>query len=536
VLDDSDGLRQEASASERNSAGTLRPGAIPTTLAHVPLLTESCLQQFPSMRHEIYALSAAETLQRTRNFELDIGLGYLEDNRLGDFHRLRVHLGKPPGRHRAQRLHDKSMEMNKKLDLEQNKNRALLFLLVATCVFVTTALFPRGFWVDGIKAVSEAAMVGALADWFAVAALFWRIPIPFVSAHTDIISRNKDRIADNLANFVREKFLDVSSIVGLIRKHDPAQRITEWLSAPANTDLLGDYVVKLTGGILDLTDDVRLQTFIKDALDAAIDKVDLSKSMGAILDTLTKDGRHQELLDEGIAKFVALLREPTTRSFIAARLVDWLKSEYPTMEKFLPTNWLGESGAEMIANAVDTVLMQISDDPNHQLRRNFDDVVERLIIRLKTDRAFLEKGEEVKRYVTHSETLNLYVKGLWGQVRAWLKQDLARSDSTMHAKAVAMGKWVGGELAQNAQLRQSLNEHMEDTARAMAPDFAQFLTRHISDTVKHWDSREMSRQIELNIGKDLQYIRINGTMVGGFIGFVLYGSSYLIDVLRAYVV
>jgi uncharacterized membrane-anchored protein YjiN (DUF445 family) len=426
--------------------------------------------------------------------------------------------------------------MNKVLDLKRSKNRALLLLLSAACVFVTTALLPRGFWVDGIKEVSEAAMVGALADWFAVVALFRRVPIPFVSTHTEIIPRNKDKIADNLAIFVQEKFLDVSSIVGLIRKHDLAQRITEWLSAPANTDLLGGYVMKLVGGILYLTDDVRVQTFIKDALHAAIDKVDLSKSMGAILDTLTKDGRHQELLDEGIAKFVALLREPTTRSFIAARIVDWLKSEYPTMEKFLPTNWLGENGAEMIANAVDTVLIQISEDTNHQLRRNFDDVVERLIIRLKTDRAFLEKGEEVKRYLRDSEPLNLYIKDLWGQLRAWLKQDLARSDSTMHAKAVAMGNWVGGELAQNAQLRQSLNEHMEDAARARAPDFAQFLTRHISDTVKSWDSREMSSQIELNIGKDLQYIRINGTIVGGFIGFVLYGSSYLIEVLRAYVV
>jgi uncharacterized membrane-anchored protein YjiN (DUF445 family) len=148
----------------------------------------------------------------------------------------------------------------------------------------------------------------------------------------------------------------------------------------------------------------------------------------------------------------------------------------------------------------------------------------------------MERGAEFKRYLRDGETLNSYIKDLWGQLRAWLKQDLARSDSTMHAKAVAMGKWVGDELAQNAQLRKSLNEHMEDAARAMAPDFAQFLTRHISDTVKNWDSHEMSRQIELNIGKDLQYIRINGTMVGGFVGFVLYGSSYLIDVLRAHVV
>src|SRR5428012_10174 len=130
-------------------------------------------------------------------------------------------------------------------------------------------------------------MVGGLADWFAVVALIRRDTITFVSKHTEIVTRKKERIADNLAIFVQEKFLDVSSIVGLIRKHDPARRITEWLTAPANTDLLG--------GFLDLSDDVRLQAFIKDGFHAVIDKVDLSKSLGAVLDTLTKDGRHQEL-------------------------------------------------------------------------------------------------------------------------------------------------------------------------------------------------------------------------------------------------
>jgi uncharacterized membrane-anchored protein YjiN (DUF445 family) len=121
---------------------------------------------------------------------------------------------------------------------------------------------------------------------------------------------------------------------------------------------------------------------------------------------------------------------------------------------------------------------------------------------------------------------------MWGELRAWLKRDLQRADSALHARVAAMGQWVGRELANDPALRQSLNDHLEDAARSMAPDFARFLTRHISDTVKNWDSREMSRQIELNIGKDLQYIRINGTIVGGFIGLLLYASSQLFELLR----
>lgn len=424
--------------------------------------------------------------------------------------------------------------LEKEIELRRIKHRALLLLLAAMCIFVTTAFLPRGLWVDGFKAVSEAAMVGALADWFAVVALFRKVPIPFISAHTNIIPNNKDKIGNNLAIFVQEKFLDVSSIVGLIRRHDPAQKVTDWLTAPANTELLGRYVVKMIGSILDFTDDARIQAFMKDALYAALEKVDVSKSMAAILDTLTKNGRHQELLDQGIAQFVSLLRAPASRDFIAQHIADWLKREHPMKEKVLPTSWLGENGAELIANALDKVLMQVSEDPAHQLRKNFDEAVKRFVDRLKVDPTFLEKGEEIKRYVRDGEIIGPYIKNLWAQLRSWLKEDLLRSDSRMHEKVAAMGKWIGRELAQNSELRQSLNDHMEEAARAMAPDFAQFLTRHISDTVKKWDPVEMSRQIELNIGKDLQFIRINGTIVGGFIGLVLYASSYLIDMLRLY--
>ena len=318
----------------------------------------------------------------------------------------------------------------------------------------------------------------------------------------------------------------------MIQKHDPAQSITGWLTKPANTARLGDYVVKLTGGILELTDDVRIQVFIKDALRDVLAKVDLSQSMGSILDTLTKDGRHQELLDAGIEQVVALLREPQAREFIAERIVEWVKSEYPKMEMILPSAWLGEKGAEAIANAVNRMLEQISENPAHQLRQKFDDAAQKLIVKLKTDPAFLQKGEELKRYLVEGEALSTYVKDMWGELRTWLKRDLQSSDSALHARVMAMGQWVGRELAQDPALRQSLNDHLEEAARAMAPDFAQFLTRHISDTVKNWDARDMSRQIELNIGKDLQYIRINGTIVGGFIGLLLYASSQLFELLR----
>jgi uncharacterized membrane-anchored protein YjiN (DUF445 family) len=422
--------------------------------------------------------------------------------------------------------------IDKTLELKKAKRTPLLLLLAAACIFVVTAFMPRGPWLDGLKAIAEAAMVGALADWFAVAALFRRVPIPLVSRHTAIIPQNQHKIADNLAAFVQDKFLDVPSLVGLIHKHDPAAALTRWLGDPLVTARIGDYAVKLTGGILELTDDARIQVFIKDALRDLLAKVDLSQSLGAILDTLTRDGRHQELLDAAIGQVVALLREPQAREFIAERIVDWVKSEYPKMEMILPSAWLGEKGAEAIAKAVNRMLEQLAGDPEHQWRAKFDEATQKLIGKLKHDPAFLAQGEQLKRYLVEGDAFGAYVRDMWGELRAWLKRDMASEHSALHARVVATGLWVGRELAQDPALRQSLNDHLEDVARTMAPEFAAFLTRHISDTVKNWDSHEMSRQVELNIGRDLQYIRINGTIVGGFIGLMLYVCSQLFELVR----
>ncbi|WP_322068231.1 DUF445 domain-containing protein [Paraburkholderia bannensis] len=417
-------------------------------------------------------------------------------------------------------------------ELIRAKRRALFLLIGAAVVFVVTALSPPGVIVDGIKAVSEASMVGALADWFAVVALFRRVPIPFVSARTGVIPRNKDRIADELAVFVQEKFLDVNSLVGLIRRHDPVERLSGWLTAPHNAQRLGDYAVRLMSGLLGLTDDARIQAFIRDGLHAALDKVDLSKSAGAILDTLTKDGRHQELLDRMLDQLGLLLAEEGTREFVASRIVDGLKGEFPKSEWMLPSEWLGDKGARVLESAVSRLLLQVSEDREHHLRQKFDEVMQKLIVQLKNDPAFLRKGEELKASLREGSALNDYTRELWDSLRGWLRNDLERPDSTLHAKVAATGQWLGQALAADADLRASLNGHLEDAARAMAPEFSRYLTHHIRDTVRNWDTHETARLIELKIGKDLQGIRINGTLIGGTIGLGLYLCSHLFEWLR----
>lgn len=419
--------------------------------------------------------------------------------------------------------------MDKSLALHRAKRFALACLLGSAVLFVAASLAPPSLWTALLRAMAEAAMVGALADWFAVTALFRRIPLPFLAHHTAIIPRNKDRIADNLAVFVEEKFLSPQSLAGLVRRHDPAQRLSAWMAVPENAARLGGYMAQAVAGVLTLTDDRRIQAFVREALQAALGKLDLSRSLASILDTLTLDGRHQQLLDRAIVALAELLNREQTRAFIAERMVEWLQREYPKIEKLLPSNWIGEKSADTLADILDKLLTGIAEDPQHSLRQAFDRQLAGFVARLKEDPALRARAEEIKREILQGEAVNAYVGSLWESLRQWLRQDLARPDSALHAQASAATQWIGRALQEDAELRSSLNAHLEQAIASLSPDVAQLLTRHISDTIKQWDTAELSRQIELNIGRDLQYIRINGTLVGGLIGALLFGLSWLMQ-------
>ena len=412
--------------------------------------------------------------------------------------------------------------MDKLAELTRARRLALSLLLAAAAIFVATLFLPPNFWVRGLKAIAEAAMVGALADWFAVTALFRRIPIPFISRHTAIIPRNKDRIGDNLGQFVQEKFLDTGSLIGLIRRHKPALMIGAWFSQPDNARRVGQHLLQIMSGFLELSDDSRIQQLLKRAVHKAIDKVDLTRTSAVVLESMTRHNRHQRLLDAAITRLITLLQRDSTRAFIARQVVHWLETEHPRKAMILPTEWLGEHGAEMIARAVNTLLDDINHDSAHQIRQAFDRAARQLIEDLKQDPQMAEKAETIKSYLKNDEAFNRYLSELWGDVRQWLKEDMQSDSSRLKQRIAEAGQWFGETLVADEALRASLNAHLEQAAQKVAPEFAEFLTRHISDTVKSWDTADMSRQIELNIGKDLQFIRINGTLVGGAIGLILY--------------
>ncbi|MBV7542411.1 DUF445 domain-containing protein [Acidovorax sp. sic0104] len=416
--------------------------------------------------------------------------------------------------------------------LRRAKRQALALLLLVTAVFVATSVVERGLWLNGIKAMAEAAMVGALADWFAVVALFRRplgLPIP----HTAVIARNQARIGRNLATFVRDKFLDVPSLVALIRRHDPADRLAQWLTSPGNAALLGHQATRLASAALETVQDAQVERFIQKAARALIGQVDMSRALAAVLDTLTHNGRHQALLDDVLEKLIELLHNEETRAWVAQSIVLWLKKDHPRTEKLLPSDWLGDKGSALLARALESVMADVADNPQHALRAQFDAAVQRFIERLRSDPDWVRKGEEIRTWLQTDATVAGYVQTLWQDLRGALQRDLLDADSVVARQVRNLGQWLGQSLAGDAALRQSLNDRLEHWVQGLAPDVSQFVAQHIEDTVRRWDTEEMTQLIEQNIGKDLQYIRINGTVVGGLIGLVLFVVSHAGGIWRA---
>ena len=418
--------------------------------------------------------------------------------------------------------------------LQRAKRQALALLCFVTAVFIaTTSVAERGLWLSCWKAVAEAAMVGALADWFAVRALFRRVPLPLIGRHTAIIARNKDRMGVQLAQFVRDKFLDADSLVALLRQHDLVERLAQWLVLPANAQLLGQQVARMAAAALEMLQDRQVEHFIQKAARTLIGQIDLSRTLATVLGALTHHGRHQALLSDALAQLIATLQNEETRTWLARTIVQWLKTEHPRKEKMLPTDWLGDQGAALMAHALEGLLAEVARNPAHELRARFDAAVHTFIERLQTDADWAHKAEEVRHYLQTDPTLGGYVQSLWRGMRAALLRDLQDEHSAVARNVGAMGQWLGQSLARDAALRQALNARLQDWVQGLAPDVSQLVAQHIQDTVQRWDAQELADLVELHIGKDLHYIRINGTLVGGLIGLALFVVSHAGEVWAA---
>ena len=418
-----------------------------------------------------------------------------------------------------------SAHQEKRADLGKMKNLATGLLVVVAVVYLVAR--QQGWhWV---AAFAEAATIGALADWFAVVALF-RHPLGLPIPHTAILPRNKARLADNLAEFIRDKFLDTRSLVGRVRDLNPAARLAVWLQQPANSTFVAGQAAGVLAESVDFLKDPRVQRVMVRGLRRRLASVDLSTGMGRLLDTLTEQGRHQALLDEGLKRLSGWLSDEGVQTSFAGMIVDVAQREYPAVVATMglvgiDPNELGERIARGIVGGVNGLLAEVAADRDHPRRAAFDSLVAEYVERLKHDPAFRERVEAARLDLFASPELAGYLAGLWQDLEDWLCWDLARPHSRLKASMARALEALGRSLAENKAFGESLNEHLEQAVERFAPELREAMTGHVANTVRAWKDEDLVREVELSVGRDLQFIRLNGTLVGGLIGLALYAIT-----------
>jgi uncharacterized membrane-anchored protein YjiN (DUF445 family) len=393
-------------------------------------------------------------------------------------------------------------------------------LLVAALVYAAAAwLEPRHPWLYYVAATAEAAMIGAIADWFAVTALFRHpLNLRFIP-HTAVIPRNKARIAAGLSGFLQQNFLSADAVVARIAAFRPARTLCAWLVQPRNAGMLAGYFARLLAYALGAVDDARVRGFLLRSVSQAARRADVAAALAQVLDVLTEDSRHHALLDEALAGLDDLLAREDTRRYIAREVA----GSAPLL-KYLSDLFhlkLDEKAALKIVDVALRKISEIRQDRDHELRRRFDAFVARFVEKLKSDEATRSKVHRMRDEVLESPALADYVGGLWTEFRAWLGADLQGEASTVRQRAESLVVGFGQKLAADPDIQQWIDEQILAAIPPLVEEHRAKIGKFVEDQINAWQEARLVEELERHVGADLQYIRINGTLVGGLVGLAI---------------
>lgn len=373
-----------------------------------------------------------------------------------------------------------------------------------------------------VAAFSEAAMVGAIADWFAVVALF-RHPLGLPIPHTAIIPSNKARIGENLGTFIVANFLSTEQVLEKLRHFQAASRLADWLAAPGHAERVAGHLGAALRYALGALDDERVQHFFRTTALEALDRLDVARLAGRWLDLLTHEQRHRPLLDASLRKLAAMLDNDELR----ARMAEVIASEVKYLRFVGLDNVAGRYATTKMVSGVIRLIGEMADDPAHPLRAEFDDYVGSLIVRLKDDEALRSRVDEVKAQLLANPALGTYLQGLWSDIVRWLQADLDRDTSVLRAQATTAVRVVGEKLQADTAMRAFIDEQLVAMAPRWIERYREDIRRYIVARVGAWNTQEMTDELERNIGRDLQFIRVNGTLVGGLVGLLIHTVTEL---------
>jgi uncharacterized membrane-anchored protein YjiN (DUF445 family) len=410
--------------------------------------------------------------------------------------------------------HDEAVRQKQ---LDTMKRRATLLLAGATVLFVITRAFESRYpWLGYIRATMEAGMVGGLADWFAVTALF-RHPLGIPIPHTAIVPSKKDRVGRTLGAFVQRNFLTREVIEFRLRSLQIGKRLAEWLADPVNARTISrNAAVALSSAAQMLRDD-DVQEVIDRSLAKRVRSMHLAPLLGKVLSVMTEDDRHQEVLDEVITLASRTVNDNSDliRQRIEQETPWWIPSA------------VDEKIFKRVLGAIQRLLSELSADKDHPLRGRFDDALHRFIDRLNTSPEFAERVDAWKEEFLDNEAARRFSLSMWEEAKDALARYAAHpGPATPNAIEGALVTF-GQKAMEDPELMAKIDNFAVDVAVFLVARYQDEVADLISSTVAAWDPELTSRRVELAIGRDLQFIRINGTIVGGLAGLLIYVLSKL---------
>jgi uncharacterized membrane-anchored protein YjiN (DUF445 family) len=392
------------------------------------------------------------------------------------------------------------------------RRRATALLGAVTVLFVAvTVAGAHGTFLGYVQAGAEASMVGGVADWFAVTALFRRplgLPIP----HTALIVERKDQFAATLGQFVQENFLNADVLAERIRSAGLVPRLATWLDDRANAARFAGHAADAVVTVAEALRDEDVQRVLTAELTRAVDAVEVAPLAGRALRVIIEGGHHAELFNSlmsGADRYLA-------SHYVELR--DRFAGETP--------RWMPEGVYRRVFDRLYTRLRErlvaMAADPNDETRQQFEEWIAGLPDRLETSPELRERGERLKRDVLGSAALRDWSSSLWQKAKDTLRTQAADPESELRRQLAEVLVATGRRLGSDPRLAEGLERLVESGARALAAQFHDELADLVTGTIERWDAAETSSQLELLLGRDLQYIRINGTVVGAGVGLALH--------------
>lgn len=388
-----------------------------------------------------------------------------------------------------------------------------LLLVMAAIFFLSRAFEHQAPWLGDIKSFAEAALVGGLADWFAVTALF-RHPLGLPIPHTAIIPRNKDRIGAALATFLKENFLIPSVVARRMRLLDVAGAAGRFLQTPAGEGTrIRAGASRLIADIFESLDDERLGGIVKSAISSRLRRSEISPLLGHALASAINDERHVPMLEAAIRWTARALdaNEQLIRDMVRKK-ANWA----------LKLAGIDSKLADAIIDGLRKLTAEMSTDPAHPVRIRIEEALVQLANDLQTRAETRERVESLKEQLLDNQSVSLWLDTLWQKGREAIVKAARNPDAVLAGKLGEILKSMGSTLERDPRIRTAINQFARRMVVGMAASYGGSIVTLVSDTIRSWDARTVTNRLEAAVGRDLQYIRINGTMVGGLVGLILH--------------